>query len=399
MSAHAVRVAVAVGAIGISCSSSARPPAVGVVPADMRDVEREGEGLVTTTFGDLPARTPDWMRAAGVLSLLKQVWARAKSATPGLPSAQVTVVDGAIATLDKAIPAHDQQTAAYAANAVGLACPELFAFFHPDSPIGVLRMDAVFRQVGLDGHYGKLTDAAKDVASLRSEWDATKGPVAARAPTCHRVGGTATVSGDIEASLAHLDAAIPKGDVAAIETESDNGGLEVDTLELLFDCPPDNAAPGHGLGSHCTDTSVCDTAQVCDKANAGGKCAPSPANMIGTPCATTTDCGTDPRSACNNATGDSYPGGYCFMEPCDDIQVCPPGATCVSIGGETPGCYKSCTSDADCRAAEGYVCQLFSTMPPTGFGPSDHACAFPCKRDTDCQSPLKCDLASAKCTP
>jgi hypothetical protein len=121
--------------------------------------------------------------------------------------------------------------------------------------------------------------------------------------------------------------------------------------------------------------------------------------MIGTPCATTIDCGTDSRSACNNEAGDGYPGGYCFMEPCDDVNICPPGATCVALGGESSGCFKECTADTDCRTAEGYVCQLFVTAPPKGFGPSATACAFKCLRDPDCQSPLTCDLASGKCKP
>jgi hypothetical protein len=142
-----------------------------------------------------------------------------------------------------------------------------------------------------------------------------------------------------------------------------------------------------------------------------GKCAPAAGNKIGTACNSTVDCGGDSRSACNTAAGDGYPGGYCFMEPCNDVEVCPPGATCVAIGGEAPGCYKSCTKDSDCRVAEGYVCQLFSTAQPKGFGPSDHACAFACTRDADCQLPLKCpnptmpgvtkpgDATYGKCTP
>ena len=87
------------------------------------------------------------------------------------------------------------------------------------------------------------------------------------------------------------------------------------------------------------------------------------------------------------------------MEPCNDIEICPAGATCVSLGGETPGCFKTCSSDTDCRQSEGYVCQLFLTTPPQGFGPSDHACAFPCTRDADCKSPLTCDVAAGKCKP
>ncbi len=61
--------------------------------------------------------------------------------------------------------------------------------------------------------------------------------------------------------------------------------------------------------------------------------------------------------------------------------------------------FKTCATDGDCRLADGYVCQLFLTTSPKGFGPSDKACAFPCTRDADCQSPLKCNIASAKCTP
>lgn len=391
-----------------ACSSSSKSGAAatdaggagGTVPADLRDVERDGEGLVGTTFGPYPGRTPDYTRAASVLSLLKQVWSRSKSTNPDLPAPQTSAVDDAIAKLDTAIAAKDQQGAAYASNAIGLAVPELFDHFHPDAPIGVVRLDAMFRQVGLDAHFGHLDKAKADVSTMRADWGAIKGAVAMRVPTCHRVGGTATVGGDIEQSLANLDKALAASDAATIERESENGALEIDTLELLYDCPPDNAAPDHGLGARCSAGTPCDPGQVCDTQNAGGKCAPDPVHAkIGTACTTTVDCGDDARAACQTAAGDGYPGGYCFVEPCDDVHVCPPGATCVALGSETPGCFKSCKVDSDCRTAEGYVCQLFVTTPPDGFGPDDHACAFPCMRDSDCKQPLKCNVTSGKCTP
>ena len=400
----------AAGLVVVACSSSksgtttpTTPPATtaGTVPADLRDVERDGEGLVTTTFGSYPEYKADWARAGSVLSLLKQVWTRAKTATPDLPAAAVAMVDKAIVDLDAGIMAMDQKKAAEAANQVGLACPALFDFFHPDAPQGILRMDAVFRQVGLDAKFADVATVTKDVTDLEADYASTKDAVAARAPTCHRVGGTSTVTGDIETSLANMKAALAKSppDLTIVEQESENGALEIDTLELLFDCPADNAAPTKGLGAKCTDDTQCDTGQTCDKANAGGKCAPAATNKIGTPCSSTIDCGTDGRAACQTEAGDNYKGGYCFMEPCNDINVCPPGGTCVSLGGETPGCFKSCAVDGDCRTAEGYVCQLFSTTPPIGFGPIDHACAFPCTRDADCHTPLKCNVASGKCQP
>lgn len=370
-------------------------PRNGTVPADLRDVERAGEGLVSTTFGDLAGmHAASWDRAATVDSILKQVWGRTLAACSDLPATQVKMVNDAISTLDSAIAAQDQKAAVNAANTVGLACPELFDYFHPDAPIQVIRMDAVFRQLGIDGHFGATTAAMADLQSLQTDWSAAKSPVAARTPTCHRVGGTATVAGDIDTSLANVASALSSGDATAVETESENGALEIDTLELLFDCPPDNVAPMHGLGASCTSDAQCDSGQQCDLAwgagGGAGKCAPSASNKIGTSCSSTVDCGSDGRAACNTAAGDGYPGGYCFMEPCNDVDVCPPGATCVAIGGEAPGCYKSCALDSDCRVSEGYICQLFQTTAPKGFGPNDHACAFPCTRDADCQVPLKC---------
>src|SRR5262249_5890339 len=154
-------------------------------------------------------------------------------------------------------------------------------------------------------------------------------------------------------------------------TESENGALEIDTLELLFDCPPDGAPPKTGLGAACSADTDCDSGDVCDKTNKGGTCAPDPVNAnVGAACTTTIDCGADPRADCNTEVGDQSPGGYCSMEPCDDVQVCPPGATCVSPPHETPSCLAACKTDADCRTKEGYVCQLFPTTPPAGFGPS-----------------------------
>ncbi len=117
--------------------------------------------------------------------------------------------------------------------------------------------------------------------TAKADWAASKSAVGDRAPTCHRVGGTATILGDIEQSLANAENAVGQKDAAAVETESENGALEVDVLELLFDCPPDGVKPTTGLGASCKADSDCDAAQVCDLANSGGKCAPDvPARAV-----------------------------------------------------------------------------------------------------------------------
>ena len=368
--------------------------------ASLRDVERDAEGVSYAVFGEYPARASDWKRARGVLSLLKDVWGKAKTDCPGLPSDAVRAVDLAISELETSVPAQDQAAAARAANDIHLQMAPLFEYFNPVTPIEVVRMDAVFLRAGMDAHFGDAQAYEDDLSSLVADWKVLRATAERKVPTCHRVAGTQSVVGDLDDTLAALQSADVVQDLEQIETESDAGLLEVDILELLFDCPPDGTSPGQGVGSTCASADDCEQGEVCDLENRGGRCAPDPASThVGEPCVTTVDCGTDPRAACNNEVGDGYPGGYCSMEPCDDVQVCSPGATCVAPPFETPACMQACGADSDCRESEGYVCQLFPTTPPLGFGPSDHACAFACGKDEDCTAPLKCDVASGKCTP
>ena len=375
-------------------------PRDGVVLADARDVERDAEGVSYSVFGEYPTREADWKRAGAVLSLLKDVWSSTNQKCADLPSGVTTSIDDALSTLDTTIPAEDQEGSARAANDVHLQMTDLFGYFRPEIPVEIVRMDATFLRAGIDAHFGGWPAFDDDLAALKADWSTVRAMADAKVASCHRVAGSQTVVGDLDQTLDFMTAASSSMDTATSETESDAGLLEVDILELLFDCPIDGEPPSAGLGAACAADADCDTDEVCDAANSGGRCAPDPATTnVGEPCATTIDCGTDPRDACNNEAGDGYPGGYCAMEPCNDVQVCSPGATCVSLPFETPSCMKSCEADAECRTKEGYVCQLFPSAPPSGFGPTDHACAFSCMKDEDCTSPLKCDVSSGKCTP
>jgi hypothetical protein len=377
------------------CSDS--PAAPSSPPPALRDVERASEDLVAATFGDFPARTPDWSRASTLLAALHTAWTSSRS-TPGLPAASVARIDGALPAVDAAVSAQNQQDAANAANTIAAETPALFDVFHPEVPLAVAQLDAVMEQLALDAHFGNWNGAAADLQTLEQHWSAVRNEVQTRAPTCTRVTGAMTIPVDFDNALMALSTAVGMNSAMTAEMGAETGLDDIDVLELLYRCPAGSGAPAHGLGSRCHANSDCDAGQVCDAANAGGTCAPDPARAaIGTPCATTAECGSDRRSACATASGDGFPGGYCSMEPCDDIQVCPPGATCVALGPETPSCFKTCASDADCRTAEGYVCQLFVVTPPDGFGPSDHACGFKCTRDPDCKAPLLCDVASGKC--
>ncbi|MEZ4235436.1 MAG: hypothetical protein R3F59_04595 [Myxococcota bacterium] len=389
---------------GPTGDTAATPPSCpqnGTVPADFRDVERDAEGVSYATFGAYPDRTPDFARASGVLGLLEQVWSAGLGACPDLDPGVRTAIDDAITGLKTAIPAADQEQSAYLANDIHRQMAPLFETFAPDTPVEIVEMDALFLRIGLDGWFGRGTEYDADLLQIQQDWALVKGAAADRVPTCHRVAGTESVVGDIDETILNLAASPGAADVDVSQVESEAGLLEVDILELLFDCVPDGQQPDSGLGATCAADADCgDPSLVCDLANRGGICAPDPASTrVGEPCVTTAECGVYGRDACNSEVGDDYPGGYCSMEPCDDVAVCSPGATCVAMPYETPACFAACTVDADCRVAEGYVCQRFPTTPPAGFGPVDHACAFPCARDADCTAPLTCDAASGKCVP
>ena len=64
--------------------------------------------------------------------------------------------------------------------------------------------------------------ADADLTSMTTDWNNSKATVMQRVPTCHRVGGTATVAGDIDASLANLQTAIAGTNATVTETESEN---------------------------------------------------------------------------------------------------------------------------------------------------------------------------------
>lgn len=375
-------------------------PRDGIVPAEFRDVERDAEGVSYAAFGAYPDRTPDLARAAGVFGLLQQVWRDGQDRCPAFPSTTRDAIDDAIGSLSQALTDADAHAAALAANAIHLQMAPSFAYFQPDTPTEVVEMDALFLRVGLSAFYGDGQQYDADVATLQRDWAALKPAAEARVPTCHRVAGTATVVGDLDDTLAALAGAAGASDVDLAQVQSDAGLLEVDILELLYDCVPDGEHPSSGVGAPCRSVADCDPSQVCDLDNGGGTCAPDPDNThVGQPCTTTVDCGSDPRSAYNNEVGDGFPGGYCILEPCDDAQVCPPGATCVALPFETPSCMATCVDDGDCRSDAGYVCQLFPVTPPVGFGPSERACAFACTDDAGCTPPLSCETASGRCVP
>lgn len=95
--------------------------------------------------------------------------------------------------------------------------------------------------------------------------------------------------------------------------------------------------------------------------------------LVGEPCSTATDCAEPPRATCFTTVSGGgfvpdmvFPGGYC-SRGCDESEGddCGGSGTCATLssaGGMISSmfqfCAKPCTTEADCRNAEGYRCHV-----------------------------------------
>jgi hypothetical protein len=131
-----------------------------------------------------------------------------------------------------------------------------------------------------------------------------------------------------------------------------------------------DAADGSGSsGERDTDGAVAET---------DGDVA-SEERAIGDPCTTDAECGVPEDARCYmDEAGADWPGGFC-SKACDPGAggECGPDAECASTGMSSGGggtgmsfqfayCAPSCSSDGDCRQAEGYTCKTL-LIPGVGF--------------------------------
>ncbi|HVM95074.1 MAG TPA: hypothetical protein VMT89_01740 [Candidatus Acidoferrales bacterium] len=100
------------------------------------------------------------------------------------------------------------------------------------------------------------------------------------------------------------------------------------------------------------------------------------------------DACTSDASCAGRTCFDSLPGGYCTQINCA-TNGCPAESTCFDTSDGGSACYKTCTSPAQCRTAEGYICDADNTcylpsMPTPTPAPSSGRVGDPCLHDSDC---------------
>ncbi len=153
-----------------------------------------------------------------------------------------------------------------------------------------------------------------------------------------------------------------------------------------------DSSPVSNCSPACTGAHV-----TCDPAD--NKCKPDgTTSAVGSKCNVSGAdpvCGSDKNATCNDETADGFPAGYCSFEPCTTVALCPVGATCAHLGGESDACWKNCTTASDCRAD--YEC--LNVDPLITSGASKKVCFlkdFACTKSSDCPTVKpKCTFADA----
>jgi hypothetical protein len=164
-------------------------------------------------------------------------------------------------------------------------------------------------------------------------------------------------------------------------------GVCLQECTLDSDCAPDYACLDVGLSSmvcmvgpetNCTDyldndgdgLTDCQDPTNCQSLPA---CIPGTTN-VGGPCTKHSNCTASTgvhNPFCFDEADEGYPNGYCshFCDP-TVVNDCGATAICVPNGPDSANvCMKTCTTDSQCRAAEGYFCDDlgFSKMVCSDF--------------------------------
>ena len=157
------------------------------------------------------------------------------------------------------------------------------------------------------------------------------------------------------------------------------------------DAGSDATNDGAGDSAVASCTPACTGANmVCDPAD--NKCKlDGTTSKVGAPCDTQGNadpkCGASSNRYCYETGLDGFPGGYCTLKPCDDMVLCPVGATCAIFSGESGenACYKICVTGNDCRMLEGYGCYELDRFYKSGASTKVcHPNAFMCSSSSNC---------------
>jgi hypothetical protein len=166
------------------------------------------------------ARTGDWAKVEADLTALKTALANLKS------SGQATDPHGAdelLATLEKAIQAHDARALMHAANDMTRAAADISRQFDPKVPVEVTLLDYYGRELELWAEEGNAANLNDTRSKLRETWDKVRPAVVAKSGN--------TEAAQFDALVAQLAIAATPKDFTAVATPILDS---VDALENVF---------------------------------------------------------------------------------------------------------------------------------------------------------------------
>ncbi|MFC1609772.1 hypothetical protein ACFL6C_02330 [Myxococcota bacterium] len=256
-------------------------------------------------------------------------------------------------------------------------CPDGFEWQNGQCvPIGCTP-DCVGRVCGLDPVCGESCGTCPDGATCTVEGKCVAGCI----PDCSgRACGLDPVCGEPCGTC-------PEGTFC-------NSQFVCETGECIPDCSGRVCGPDPVCGQSC---GTCADGSSC---NGVGQCVPTgTGSPVGGPCTQDADCEGDPVQCLTEADG--FPGGFCVLLMCHTVGSCPEGSTCFYLNQEQTesACFPDCTTGADCRESEGYVCDEYNTCwVDSGPGPEGNV-GDPCTSATDCTGAADTCLTEAEGAP
>lgn len=151
-----------------------------------------------------------------------------------------------------------------------------------------------------------------------------------------------------------------------------HAGVE-DVAEVDASAP--DAEPGEEIDEE--ETSAADTSADTTQVDTSVPEVTPTSGAPGDPCVEDGDC-QGPNPTCLD-----LPNGYCA--PDCSTEACPAGSVCYEFESGSAMCLRSCNGNADCRVADGHLCDTDDTCWwYEGEEPGTSPIGGPCQADTDC---------------
>lgn len=198
----------------VATTATATQPALPSPAAATEEIGHYAENLYDW------GRTADWTKAQADLAALKSAVAKLES------TGAVTDMHGAnerVATIEKAVQAHDARSLMHAANDMTRVAAEINRQFNPQVPVEVTLLDYYGRQLELWSEEGNTARLNETRTRLQETWNAVRPALVAK--------GGSTEAVQFDALVTQLTAAKTAKDFAATAKPILDS---VDSLEAAF---------------------------------------------------------------------------------------------------------------------------------------------------------------------